>query len=283
MTTFHQIRDQADRVREIPLQAVLRLCGAEQDRYDKAKWHTPQGILSVTGPKFMNWTQEIGGGGAIDLVIHLHHLDFKAAVQWLWHRFPSAGSHEPHRPPLSAGLKLPPKDAAKLSRVRQYLVQDRGLPPAPVQSLIDSGRLYADPRGNAVFVLLGNENRPVGAELRGTTPRPWKAMAIGSRKDLGYFSTLVPHPATVILCESAIDAISCRAIHPRSLCLSTAGARPNPRWLSPLIQKGLPVYCGFDADATGDQMARAMIALHPTVKRLRPSRPDWNDVLKAQS
>jgi hypothetical protein len=282
--TFLEIRDRAHRVRGIPLQDVLRLSGAEQDRYDKAKWHTPQGILSVTGPKFMNWTRGIGGGGAIDLVIHLHSMDFKTAVQWLWHHFPGAGSQEePHRPPLSAGLKLPPEDAAKRARVRQYLVQDRGLPPAPVQSLIHSGRLYADPRGNAVFVLLGNENKPVGAELRGTSPRPWKAMATGSQKDLGYFSTLAPHPSTVILCESAIDAISCAAIHPQSLCLSTSGARPNPRWLAPLIRQGLPVYCGFDADATGDDLARAMIALHPTVKRLRPALHDWNDLLKAQS
>jgi hypothetical protein len=281
--TFLEIRDRALRVREIPLEDVLRLSGAKRDRCDKAKWHTPHGILSVTGPKFMNWTHGIGGGGALDLVIHLHHMDFKTAVQWLWHHFPGAGPREPHRAPSRAGLKLPSKDAAKLSRVRQYLVQDRGLPPSLVQSLIDSGRLYADPRGNAVFLLLGKEDKPVGAELRGTTPRPWKAMAIGSRKDLGYFSTLAPHPSTVILCESAIDAISCWTIHPRSLCLSTSGARPNPRWLSPIIRQGLPVYCGFDADSTGDHIARAMIALHPTVKRLRPSRLDWNDVLKAHS
>lgn len=123
----------------------------------------------------------------------------------------------------------------------------------------------------------------VGAELRGTTLRPWRAMAIGSRKDLGYFSTLAHHTSNVILCEFAIDAINCWAIHSRSLCISTSGARPNPRWLTPLIRHGHSVYCGFDADPTGDDMARTMIALHPTVKRLRPTRLDWNDVLKAQS
>jgi hypothetical protein len=30
-------------------------------------------------------------------------------------------------------------------------------------------------------------------------------------------------------------------------------------------------------------MAQAMILLHPTIQRLRPSRHDWNDVLKAHS
>jgi hypothetical protein len=30
-------------------------------------------------------------------------------------------------------------------------------------------------------------------------------------------------------------------------------------------------------------MARAMIALHPTVKRLRPTEHDWNEQLKSHS
>ena len=38
--TFQEIREQANRVRSIPLEEVLRLAGAKRDRYDKAKWHT---------------------------------------------------------------------------------------------------------------------------------------------------------------------------------------------------------------------------------------------------
>jgi hypothetical protein len=83
----------------------------------------------------------------------------------------------------------------------------------------------------------------------------------------------------VILCESAIDAINCFALHPQSRCLSTA--RPNPTWLKPLLDQAAQVYCGFDADPTGDHMADAMIALNPGIQRLRPSAHDWNDVLKA--
>jgi hypothetical protein len=66
----------------------------------------------------------------------------------------------------------------------------------------------------------------------------------------------------------------CFALHPQYGCLSTAGARPNPRWLQPLLNAGYQVYCGFDADPTGDQMAGALIVLHPTGRRLRPSAYD---------
>ena len=107
-------------------------------------------------------------------------------------------------------------------------------------------------------------------------------MAAGSQKDLGYFSVQAPDATMVILCESAIDAISCWLLHPNSLCVSTSGVRPNPRWLPALLSQHLAVYCGFDADATGDTMAEQMTALHPSLRRLRPSQHDWNDVLKSR-
>ena len=43
------------------------------------------------------------------------------------------------------------------------------------------------------------------------------------------------------------------------------------------------IYCGFDSDSAGENMAKEMIALYPSVKRLRPIQHDWNDVLKSQS
>ena len=79
--------DRLDQLRRVPLAAVLREIGAQRDRSDKAKWHTPKGAISITGMKFMNWHQSLGGGGAIDLAMHLNDLDFKRAVAWLQHHF----------------------------------------------------------------------------------------------------------------------------------------------------------------------------------------------------
>lgn len=275
------IQRRAERVRSIPLEAVLRHSGAQPDPHDRHKWHTAQGALSVTGPKFINWTCGLGGGGAIDLVMHLRQRGFIEALAWLEQHF--AGTAWPSAtPPLArSSLQLPAPDPQKLWRVQAYLASQRCLPPALTDPLIHSGLIYADAKANAVFLLLDTDGRPVGAELRGTTLRPWRGMAPGSRKDLGYFSLGPPQSASVILCESAIDAISCCALHPQKRCFSTAGARPNPGWLAPLLQQGLEIYCGYDADATGDAMAQTMQLQHPQVRRLRPSTKDWNDVLKS--
>jgi hypothetical protein len=160
------------------------------------------------------------------------------------------------------------------------LVHERAIAASLIHSLIESGTLYADNRGNAVFLLLGKENRPVGAELRGTTATRWRGMAPGSDKDLGYFSIPVPGARTAILCESAIDAMSCSMLNPGRFCISTSGARPNPRWTSFLLDHGYEVHCGFDSDPVGEDMAMKMMALYPPIKRLRPGQHDWNDVLK---
>ena len=287
------MRERTNRVRYIPLSAVLLAAGAALDRYDKARWHTQKGVISVTGMKFFNWNSGVGGGGAIDLVVQLYGLDFKGAVAWLRGRFP--GDHAAPNPCAvpKPNLQLPLPHSGKLSTVKRYLQAERRISPAVLDRLIQSDDLYADNHANAVFLLRGKNNIPVGAELRGTGCYTWRGMAPGSRKNLGFFSIHDAHidglsacghaQAGIILCESAIDAISCSTIHPRHWCISTAGARPNPSWLPPLIHQSAQLYCGFDADPTGDAMAHAMIDLYPAVKRLRPSRHDWNDLLRSRS
>jgi hypothetical protein len=269
-----------DELRRIPLPEVLRAAGVEADRHDPAKWHTAHGVLSVNGAKFFNWNQGCGGGGAIDLAMHLNVCDFTAAVRWLSQRSVAVPAPPQCAPSFQPALTLPTPAAGQLDRVQRYLREQRRLPEALLRSLVDSGCLYADCRANAVFVLLGKEGRRVGAELRGTSATAWRGLAPGSRKDSGYFSCGPAHANELVLCESAIDAISCAALYPDRLCLSTAGARPNPAWLAPLLAHHR-LYCGFDADPTGDQMAQAMIAIHPAIQRLRPPLHDWNDVLTA--
>jgi len=282
--TAPQWRAQAEHLRRVPLEAVLEVWGAQRDPYDRHKWHTAQGVLSLAGPKFINWNRGRGGGGAIDLVIHLSGQGFLHALQWLQTHFPQTWDPPSPPPGTPPPLQLPPPAPSQLERVREYLILERGLPRDLLESLLQTGDLYADARANAVFLLRDPQHQPVGAELRGTlTARPWRGMAPGSRKDRGYFALPAnPLAGPLVLCESAIDAISCLALHPDFRCLSTAGARPDPRWLAPLLDQAHPVYCGFDADPTGDAMAQAMIALYPTLQRLRPSHKDWNDVLRSR-
>jgi len=279
--SLHADRQRSDRLRAVPLADILRALGATPDPRDPAKWHTPRGAVSVTGTKFFNWNETTGGGGAIDLLMHLNGLRFSDAVDWLAQRFPPPSpvvSIEPSH--ASRRLVLPLPVAGALPAVIRYLRAQRRLPMERLRPLVNSGNLYADHRNNAVFLLRNEQSAPVGAELRGIGPGSWRGMAPGSRKDNGHFAIGPPCPSAIVLCESAIDAVSCRTLYPDRLCISTSGARANPAWLPALLAKALPIYCGFDTDPAGERMAQFMIARYPAIQRLRPPCHDWNDALR---
>lgn len=321
----------ADCVRAIPLEVVLSSWGAVRDRQDKSRWCTERGPLSVTGAKFYNWHTCQGGGGAIDLVMHLADWDASQAIEWLWCHLGSrvddaeptthskAGANAPPRAASTPNatslsscrgaltnqsddairrdrrqpLRLPTPNPANLRPVRRYLIERRCLFATIVDSLIDQGKLYADTRANAVFLMVaGKPNRPIGAELRGTSSRIWRGLAPGTSKNAGYFWIGHTGSQQVILCESAIDAISCfqlrsqhDGVQPSAacICISTAGVRSDAPWLRPLLSRGYDIYCGFDADEPGESASHQLITNYPTIHRLRPPKHDWNDALAARS
>lgn len=327
--TRDDFRRQGDFVRAIPLEVVLTSWDAVCDRRDKSRWHTPRGPVSITGTRFFNWRTCQGGGGAIDLVMHLGGWDARQAIGWLWRHLgcqvadanPVADTRADADPAFSIGslfssasssgrglrlgdesdsdatgrhghqLHLPAASLANLPRVRRYLTQRRGLSATVLDSLIDEGKLYADARGNAVFLMVaGKPNHSVGAELRGTGNRVWRGLAPGTRRNAGYFWIGNTRSTRIVLCESAIDAMSCFQLHTQlpgahnpwdCTCISTAGVRPDAPWLHPLLARGYEVYCGFDTDDAGESASRQMSACHSTIQRLRPPKHDWNDALTA--
>ncbi len=297
----NNLRQRADVVRSIPLADVLAEWGADRDRPERSRWHTERGPVSITGSKFFNWHWQQGGGGAIDLIMHLGNWDVATAVAWLEQHFggqdfdssllsPARSSvNAPRSSDANAKVRirllcLPVANPDNLPRVRRYLIEQRGLCPGVIQSLITPGKLYADRRANAVFrMVTGKAQRPIGAELRGTGRPVWRGLAPGTQRDAGYFWIGESNSKRIVLCESAIDAISCYQWDQSRICLSTAGVRPDAPWLAPLLSASYDIHCGFDDDEAGNTASRQMIRRHPLIRRLRPPAHDWNDALVAHN
>lgn len=276
-----------DTLRAIRLEDIVADLGARHDKYEHRKWHTNRGTLTLCGQKFYNWQCGTGGGGAIDVTMHLMRCDFKAAVSWLSVRYAAIPrSHIIEDTPdciSQKPLQLPTREDRYISRILSYLHQCRSIPLPLIQRTINCGKLYADQKANAVFVLKGKNNAIVGAELRGTSQYKWRGMAPGSKKSLGCFYINTPGSKKIVLCESAIDALSYYALDRQCWAISTAGAHPNPPWLRHFVEQKYEILCGFDADKQGDHMADTMCALYPKVKRIRPQMHDWNDLLQSKS
>lgn len=65
--------------------------------------------LLVTGPKFWDTRREKGGGGAVDLTMHLFKLDFKNAVQLLRSVLSSTPAGPSGSAEYAAGETIPPQ------------------------------------------------------------------------------------------------------------------------------------------------------------------------------
>jgi hypothetical protein len=60
--------------------------------------------------------------------------------------------------------------------VRRYLTRERAVPKVIVERALDKGQLFADGKGNAVYVLRDETLKEVGYELRGTSGNISRAM-----------------------------------------------------------------------------------------------------------
>ena len=276
--------------RAIPLETVLRGLGAKQDNDDIKKWHTIRGPISITGAKFFNWQCGYGGGGAIDLVMHLDKSDFSSAIAYLSKMSPWQLVHNKQHSlqlktmPLhqEKSLILPHRDNYCLPRIISYLINQRKLPSKLIYKTIESDNIYANTSANAVFLMHGRRKSIIGAEIRGTTRKKWRGLAPGSDKGKGAFVTGSSSNKRLVLCESAIDALSYVSLYPQTRAVSTAGATPHLRWIDNFIKEGFELICAFDNDDTGNKTADKMIQIFPTIKRHKPQAHDWNDVLRAK-
>ena len=176
----------------------------------------------------MNWKLGGGGGGAIDLAMHLMDCDFKTALRWLDANFAGPVAVVEKQRSNAKAFQSPPRCDANLPRIKQYLCLRRRIAPHAVNALLKSGRLYADRRSNAVFPMLAKNAEIVGAALLGTGSAKWRGAAPGSRKSLGAFIVNSRKRKKMVVCESAVDAISVFLVHPWCVAVSTSGVSADP-------------------------------------------------------
>jgi len=297
--------------RHLDLRDTIQTLGGAQDRYDTYKWQVNGEHISINGEKFYNHDQQKGGGGSIDLVMHVTGYSFKQAVAYLNHEagpelavaaaanYGARQGQEIVERGERAPFMQPARDEDRWPQVRAYLVEQRGIPRGMIDELHDRGTLYADGRSNAVFLRTDAEGQAVGASLRGTLPgSEFQGLAYGSRRDEGHFSFTVGTPERYAapqyhITESPIDALSRAALIQRAgergeyVFLSNDGHGELPKRQ---IEEGLArqalVHCGFDNDAGGNKLWAAVKEAYPRADAIVRERPpsgakDWNDALRA--
>ncbi|WP_138505383.1 MobV family relaxase [Nostoc sp. PA-18-2419] len=299
------LRQQTEQLRDLPLVDVAWELGLHQDL---GRWKGHGHIINIDESKFYDFSpdQQKGGGGAIDLVMHVNNCNVRQAVVWLHERFGSAGAE---RAAIAKAktvaseiiqleprdkFRLPVEDKSKWSSVSNYLAQKRGIPENFVEVLHKRGLVYADDQQNAVFVMrnLGEEPQAIGAFLRGTRGEnnTFKGYEKGTKRREGWFHFHLggqpsDSPEKVVLLKSPIDAVSFAMLE-----YQLRGDVPPNRTLYMAVDnpKSLPVeqlqnipnlQVAFDSDDSGNAAARVVKELLPQSKRLKCKADDWNQQL----
>jgi 5S rRNA maturation endonuclease (ribonuclease M5) len=288
--------DIANQVRDLPLKDVVYELGLEPDSNDKHKWQNENHTVNITGSKFYDWQQMKGGGGAIDLVMHVNECDYKQSVAWLSDRFGSSATiaavtyktQEIIKTEAVQEFMPPVPELSKWQGVKQYLTRQRLLPSGLVDRLHEQGLIYADKNQNAVFLRRSlDESKITGASLRGTTgtDNKFKGLAKGSKRLDGWFHFERGEQSSdrvrrVVLVESPIDAMSLSVLErtdsKKTLYLSTDGAGQIP---TEYLKQVKDVVIAFDNDEPGREMAERIKAQLPNATRKIPSSIDWNQDL----
>lgn len=286
------------RIRTVPLEAVLEGFGAQRDPKDpKRNWRVGSSRITVTGDKFFDHSEERGGGGALDLTLYLmgHDprrltgKDLQEAARWLGatDRVAQVAAQRMSEKPLADVATSKPQappvpDESRLARVRWYLTERRGLPEALVDRSIEKGLVFADSKANVIFRLRDETGREIGFEKRGTYDKPFHS--VYGEKGLFYIGSGQAKIAAFV--ESGIEALSYKTLRPDALVISTTGnAIDLPQRVGErLLARGVKIVAAFNADRDGDRFAeRFAERLGSQIERDRPGgQKDWNLVLRHQ-
>ena len=289
-----KLLDAATVARDIPLVDVLNSFGCVQKENDPKNWDTPVGRISLqefTSPTdvdiFYNHDLAKGGGGAIDLVMHLGEYNFKEAMAYITTNLGGVATAEAaalHRVKKTikeaaaepvAPYVAPAGVDSTWPHVFDYLTRTRGISADVVSKYHKIGYLMSDAYQNVVIV----NNTKNGHSLRGTLPG---SRFKGSRGVKGFFSPNTGNTATpVFVCEGALDALSLR-----SAGVSAIATQGNTdmaalhEFLLKYRALGYHLVAAFDNDDAGAKMAQAVMSWDDIgASYAKPVGKDWNDDL----
>jgi hypothetical protein len=178
----------------------------------------------------------------------------------------------------------------------RYLIDTRGLPALILRSASVADVVREGPRGSAWFAHRDAAGRLTGIEMRGPD---WRKFSAGGEKTLFRLSVGVAVPPRVVVCESAIDALSLAALEgprPDTLYTATAGGM-GPATMAALHhilaalagERSATIVAATDADGAGRHHAARLeeLAVKARVRfaEILPSGGlnDWNDAIRSLS
>jgi Toprim-like/Protein of unknown function (DUF3991) len=302
-----KITELADQVRNIPLREVLERYGFEaKPEGTTLRAKTERHNIVVTGSRWFDNKANVGGGGAIDLVIHIAGVDFSFACRSLADEFRPLTARKTNLSfPSSSGWQTAPekksfeelialyavRDDSNWPVARAYLSETRKIDPAIVDELHAVGSIYANdhrPNPSLVFLHRDPHGKVRGATLRDTRHQSAFRPCLGSKLTAWFTVGNLAKVERIVAVESPIDALSyyslfagrCDAL----AVVSGAGSTVPHELMFQAYDRRRSFVVAFDNDPAGEcgwAKAWDVTADWAGFRLLSecPKRKDWNDDL----
>lgn len=299
---------ETDRLRDIDLIEVMARLGYEPDRNDsdtsRAVYHLEHDKISVQGPKFASlYEMGQGGGGAIDLVMHVKGCKFQEALSLLKTEFGDEAAARSFRrkwvdsadqqiaqvPKRKLRAWVPEFDDSRMEGVRTYLTTKRGIRPELIEIMEKDGVLRANSYGSAVFLHRDPDGKYTGCTVRAT--RGDFKQSLGDKRGAWFqIGDNLREASTVVLTESPIDALSYAQLKPMSepTCIVSLAGHTLPDELAEHL-KGKRIVIAFDnpvheaspaAAKAGKDAIQKIKDLNPFAREDLPKdAKDWNEIV----
>lgn len=247
-------------------------------------YHAEHNSLKINRNMYC-WNSQGTKGNSLSFVQEFYGMSFLQAVQELTgEQRRQVNSVEPEKS-VTKILSMPDK-GIDAKRVWAYLVQTRKISQSAIKLCFDRHLIYQDTKGNVVFRMKDGTGETVGAEIRGTSPQPFKGIAGGSKEGYGFNIVLGENCERMIVFESSIDLLSFITLQGDKIqdrvLVSMAGVKENTL-LNMAKMHGIGLHnvcCCVDQDDAGRQFAKDMSIKHGTKTYLPTTgAKDWNEML----
>jgi hypothetical protein len=302
-----KIPELADQVRNIPLCDVLERYGFELRREGTTlRARSEHHNIVVSGTQWFDNKAGIGGGGAIDLVMHIGGVDFLAACRSLADEFrPLAAGQSDLSFPSSSQRQLPPdkkpfeelmalyaaRDDSNWPIARVYLVEQRKISTGLVDELHACGSIYANnhrPNPSLVFLHRDQHGEVCGATLRDTRHQSAFRPCLGNKLTAWFAVGNLAKAERVVAVESPIDALSYHSLfacpNDSLAVVSCAGAAIPQTLMFQAYHRCQAFVVALDNDSAGER--GCVKARDETsdwtgfcISSEGPHHKDWNDDL----
>lgn len=283
-----QLRHVAAQVRALPLVDVLTKIGAMRHASKADSWTMPGRAITTDGNQlFLDDGSK--GRGSIDLVMKLEEVDYKQAVAWLAREFSASAvlgdtmktARDEAIKPVGNPAPLPPPKPvpANLPKVVEYLTKQKHIAPELVQSLTQTGKLYADKFASCVVATIGDKGN--GAII---LPAAESAVEI-HRGEADSIFVLAPANAEskeAVFVRTILDALSYRMLRPLSGWINAVAGMAS-KGLCELAQKlkraGKKLVNAVGNSSNSYPLDKSLRDADPSIFIDAPSTDDWSSEL----